>query len=131
MTIKTSELKQSLIHVLDEPPKITVMIMATQVGWSFARGPWPGAQVWRAHFPWRGGNNKKGEHVSQVTGPLGLTGHRLGDSLEPKRSVGLSGEGICHWCWCNQWSWIVTFSSSQGPMEPLPFQGWSFNGVSR
>ena len=37
MTTKTSEWKQSLSHVLDEPPKVTVMVMATQVGGSFAR----------------------------------------------------------------------------------------------
>lgn len=65
----------------------------------------------------------KGEHVSQVTGPLDLTGRRLGDSLEHKRSVGLSGEGVCHWCWCNQWSWIVTFSSSEGNYGAFAISG--------
>jgi len=85
MTTKTSEPKQSLSHVLDEPPKVAVMVMATQVGGSFARWPWPGAQVWRAPFPWGGGNSKKGEHVNRVTGPLDLTGRRLADSLEHKR----------------------------------------------
>ena len=37
MTTKTSELKQPLTYVLDEPPKVTVMVVATQVGGSFAR----------------------------------------------------------------------------------------------
>lgn len=59
--------------------------MAAQMGGDFTKEHCPGTwKVWRAHFLLGGGNSKKGGHVSQVTGPFDLTGHRLSDSSEHK-----------------------------------------------
>lgn len=85
MTTKASELEESLIRVLREPPKVTVMVYGHTDGRGLYQGTLPGAwKVWRAHFLLGGGNSKKGGHVSQVTGPFDLTGHRLSDSSEHK-----------------------------------------------